>query len=128
MGRAWKQGHGNSFDRMLLDESVDAVGKWNGRKKRRRGKRSFRRTSHSVSRPPDSASREQWRLFYKSYIHSIEWGRKRQQAFEYHGRVCNRCGATRRLQVHHRNYHRIGDEAMDDLEVLCEDCHRHEHR
>jgi len=33
----------------------------------------------------------------------------------------------RNLEVHHLTYDRLGDERMDDLEVLCPDCHRKAH-
>lgn len=44
-------------------------------------------------------------------------------------RRCNRCQATRGLNVHHRTYRNHGREHahLTDLEVLCRDCHAHEH-
>ena len=37
------------------------------------------------------------------------------------------CGVQKRsLQVHHRTYERLGSEWDEDLEVLCEGCHRGE--
>jgi 5-methylcytosine-specific restriction endonuclease McrA len=44
--------------------------------------------------------------------------------------ACNRCGARSGLQAHHLTYEHHGweHEHLDDLEVLCRDCHRVEHR
>ena len=49
-------------------------------------------------------------------------------AFRHHGRVCQRCGKRKGLQVHHKTYVRLFKERMEDLEVLCWGCHRKEHR
>lgn len=40
---------------------------------------------------------------------------------------CERCGAKRDLQVHHKTYERLGVERDQDLEVVCADCHRQHH-
>jgi hypothetical protein len=40
---------------------------------------------------------------------------------------CERCGAKRTLEVHHRTYERLGRERDADLEVLCGDCHEVHH-
>jgi len=64
---------------------------------------------------------------YLDYLESPEWWRTRKAALaraDYH---CERCGSLTSLEVHHRTYHRLGDENDDDLEVLCSCCHRAEH-
>jgi len=60
---------------------------------------------------------------YNKYICSKAWGRKRKEAFAYHGRECAFCGKKHNLHVHHKNYKTLFDEDMDDLLVLCEPCH-----
>jgi 5-methylcytosine-specific restriction endonuclease McrA len=60
---------------------------------------------------------------YQEYIRSPEWRAKRAAAFAHYGRRCQRCGAERDLQIHHRTYARFRRETMGDLEVLCGDCH-----
>lgn len=65
---------------------------------------------------------------YQKYMRSTKWEDKRQEAFEVHGKQCNRCGGFRDLQVHHLTYERLGHEdAKTDLEVLCLACHENEH-
>lgn len=73
---------------------------------------------------------------YYSYINSPEWRKTRDEAIDYHGEHCARCGAEPgekdmdgwvRLEVHHKTYARLGAEKMEDLEVLCRSCHAEEH-
>ncbi len=66
---------------------------------------------------------------YNAYLLSPEWNARRQAAFEAYGKACQRCGATNRiLTVHHRHYETVYAEQPEDLEILCGDCHRGEHR
>lgn len=65
---------------------------------------------------------------YSAYLRSPFWQQKREAAFREYGRHCNRCGSLTSLQVHHKTYERLGCERIEDLEVLCETCHKLEHR
>jgi 5-methylcytosine-specific restriction endonuclease McrA len=40
---------------------------------------------------------------------------------------CERCGQRGRVSLHHRTYARLGRERREDLETLCDACHRAEH-
>ena len=65
---------------------------------------------------------------YEAYIVSDAWHAKREEAFKILGKHCNRCGSTKRLTLHHKNYRRLGREKVKiDLEVLCFPCHEKEH-
>jgi hypothetical protein len=57
------------------------------------------------------------------YYRSPEWRCKRLAKLNEAGNKCRRCGATTDLQVHHRTYARLYHEWMEDLEVLCVECH-----
>lgn len=74
--------------------------------------------------------------FYEQYIKSHEWQIKRLAALERSGCRCERCGARDgervlaqgkikhlSLHCHHLTYDRLGNEELDDLEILCEWCH-----
>lgn len=39
------------------------------------------------------------------------------------GHKCERCEATKNLEVHHKHYETLFKEAPEDLEVLCIPCH-----
>lgn len=64
---------------------------------------------------------------YRRYIVSLRWFEKRNEAMRHYGRKCHTCGATKRLEVHHLTYERLGEELMSDLMVLCFGCHKAEH-
>jgi hypothetical protein len=70
-----------------------------------------------------NASKERDRFgfseFYKLYIKSDEWEAKRQQRLKIDGRQCAVCSAKTGLQVHHKDYSRLGDEPMEHLITLC---------
>lgn len=76
-------------------------------------------------------NRYDWR-FYKEYIKSEAWQRKRKQALKYYGNKCVMCGAKKKafnhLEVHHRHYRTFTQERMQDLTVLCNKCHTKLHK
>jgi hypothetical protein len=40
---------------------------------------------------------------------------------------CNRCGASKKLQLHHWTYENWGNESQDEVELLCSICHKQIH-
>ncbi len=62
-------------------------------------------------------------LQYLTYINSAAWRDRRQRALRLAGYRCRVCGEGKRLQVHHVTYKNLGNEADDDLTVLCWYCH-----
>jgi hypothetical protein len=64
---------------------------------------------------------------YDQYLRTGWWQWRRKRSLWLAGYRCRRCQRDRCLQVHHVTYARRGDEADDDLEVLCNGCHRDEH-
>ncbi len=64
---------------------------------------------------------------YKDYLKSGAWKKVRKEALNRVHDICERCGRTkysRRLEVHHRTYERLGQERPEDLVVLCTECHQ----
>lgn len=67
-------------------------------------------------------------LLHRQYLESPVWKEKRQQALDHYGCICARC-KNYGTDVHHKTYERWGgDELMEDLEVLCRECHEAHHR
>lgn len=63
--------------------------------------------------------------FYKAYLKSDRWKKKRQQVFTHYGKRCYACRiAPRILHVHHLTYDRLGRENISDLIPLCVPCHK----
>ena len=60
---------------------------------------------------------------YKEYLNTPHWKFTRDCAIEYYGDNCCLCGSAAEINVHHRNYDNKGNEKMQDLIVLCNDCH-----
>lgn len=42
------------------------------------------------------------------------------------GNRCEECGANHALQLHHRHYNTLGREKIDDVVILCDQCHERE--
>lgn len=61
--------------------------------------------------------------FYKRYIRSLRWKRKRKAIILRAGGLCEVCGVEAPLSVHHWHYRTLGNERPEDLVALCEDCH-----
>jgi 5-methylcytosine-specific restriction endonuclease McrA len=71
--------------------------------------------------------------FYREHLASDLWGEIRAAALKPAGYRCARCGTHggrggSGLQIHHLTYEHLGEELADELEVLCEDCHRAAHK
>lgn len=64
---------------------------------------------------------------YKKYISSKEWKEKKEEVFNQRGKECEQCGYQYRLHVHHLTYERLGNERLEDLQILCFQCHMSKH-
>jgi 5-methylcytosine-specific restriction endonuclease McrA len=94
--------------------------------RRRRAERFQRRIEES--RRQYEERRESLRTMpYHDYLQTSEWQAIRVCKFTQAGRRCQRCWSRQKLQIHHLTYVNRGDEAMGDLEILCDACHRKEH-
>jgi len=65
---------------------------------------------------------------YRDYLESEEWQSKRLAAIARAGHRCQLCNSAGALEVHHRSYARLFDEAPMDLTVLCQECHHAHHK
>lgn len=60
---------------------------------------------------------------YKRYIRSPAWKARRKDLLRARGAICEVCGGSGRLHVHHLTYVRLFDELDSDLSILCDECH-----
>lgn len=66
-------------------------------------------------------------ILHRQYLQSHVWKEKRNQALSYYGSICSSCGGHG-SDVHHLTYERSGgNEKMEDLQVLCRECHETKH-
>ena len=64
---------------------------------------------------------------YRAYLTTPLWKNIRDKAIEHYGCICNRCGEYGN-DVHHKTYARVGGmEQLEDLEILCRECHDAHH-
>ncbi len=76
--------------------------------------------------PASPESRRQAR--YDAYIASGAWRESsaRLEELKLSGGLCRLCargGPEVRIEVHHRDYSRLGRERVSDLTTLCRECH-----
>lgn len=65
---------------------------------------------------------------YREYLKTEHWKDFREHVFEVRGRKCEDCGAENvSLHVHHENYEWLGEERLEDVRVLCRNCHKLRH-
>jgi len=67
-------------------------------------------------------------VLHREYLGSPVWKAKREEAINHYGPVCSRCKEYG-TDVHHKTYIRWGgNELMEDLEIMCRECHDAHHR
>ncbi|MHC5819384.1 MAG: HNH endonuclease [Nostoc sp.] len=68
------------------------------------------------------------RSYYRRFLESEYWGQVRDAIIN-RDKVCQKCGSSQSLQVHHLTYKHHKDEMnhLDDLITLCRICHQQEH-
>ena len=73
-------------------------------------------------------NRQQRRDYYRSYLQSDEWRRKRYVVLKRDNWRCVYCGNCA-TQVHHKRYAKrnIGKEPIEWLVSVCGDCHNSQH-
>ena len=67
---------------------------------------------------------------YTQLLKTKKWKEKRKEIFKLKGKVCSKCGATKKLQVHHLYYQdgkKPWEYPNEALVVLCKDCHKESH-
>lgn len=65
---------------------------------------------------------------YANYMNSARWTAFREVALARAKRRCRACSSPDDLHVHHLTYERLGNERLEDVVVLCENCHDIVHR
>lgn len=67
-------------------------------------------------------------MTYREYLKSPEWDFRSGVFIERAGGQCQQCGHPRGLHVHHKHYRTLGEEYYEDVEVLCNQCHKSRHK
>lgn len=64
---------------------------------------------------------------YAVYLTTVHWEKLRERKLIQADHTCEKCPRHHGLEVHHLTYVRLGEELLDDLQVLCAICHREAH-
>lgn len=80
----------------------------------------------TIVEPVDEIERLQ-RMSYGRYLRTPHWLTVQTAALAAAEYRCRLCNSTKLLEVHHRDYKRIGCERPADVIVLCGDCHSRHH-
>lgn len=69
-----------------------------------------------------------WWDIYTEYLSSPEWNAIRNTIQQRDDNTCVLCGSTFMLHVHHITYKNVGHEDLEDLILVCKECHEEIHR
>ena len=64
-----------------------------------------------------------WREVYRLYMTSKFWKRIKRERLIKDNFQCVLCGEKKTLQLDHLRYTMMGSETLDDLRILCKQCH-----
>lgn len=86
------------------------------------------RSAPQAARPISAEESQAFRdMPYERYLQTPWWKWRRNRALTRARYRCERCQVNRDAQVHHTSYERLGQEADEDLQVLCGGCHLGHH-
>ena len=66
---------------------------------------------------------------YKKFLKGRYWSYVKNLVYKRDGKLCSRCPSSTYLQIHHTTYNNHFNEHnhLEDLIILCKDCHEKEH-
>lgn len=64
---------------------------------------------------------------YTKYLLTQHWQNIRKQKLELNP-ICEKCGSSQKLNIHHQSYRGLGKEKINNLITLCEKCHSKLHQ
>jgi len=71
----------------------------------------------------DRDYRQRWDVWYREYLRSDVWAKRRKAVFERSGEKCEACGSAHAEQIHHTTYAHVGAEPLWELRAVCCSCH-----
>jgi len=73
------------------------------------------------------AERGRFTKSYRAYITSPEWKSRRARVMKRCGGICEGCGDSAAVEVHHLTYRHFMEEFLFELVGLCQPCHERYH-
>ena len=62
-----------------------------------------------------------------AYMKTEQWKQLKSIRLRIAQNKCECCGSTNKLHLHHVNYERLTQELIEDVAILCEECHNKVH-
>jgi 5-methylcytosine-specific restriction endonuclease McrA len=62
--------------------------------------------------------------WYRDYLKSPQWKKTSRAAIKRAGGTCQMCQDAPATQAHHLDYTRVGRERPEDVQAVCDPCHR----
>ena len=88
---------------------------------KRVGENSDYKSSNKKIRLTESQKK---RRVYQKYLRSIEWKSFRERVLNLRGKKCQYCSDTEnQIHINHIHYNNFTEERLEDVLVLCKDCH-----
>ena len=69
----------------------------------------------------------EYKQAYLNYLESDQWHTIRNIVLMRAKHKCEKCGSREHLQTHHLNYNTVFNESLNDLILLCRNCHSRFH-
>jgi hypothetical protein len=85
------------------------------------------RYSSPISQAINEERRQKWWNDYQIYQTSDVWKTRVASVMRRANGICERCRQQKPVHVHHLTYERVGEDALEDLQALCFDCHDDAH-
>jgi hypothetical protein len=83
---------------------------------------------HNASEQDIDPPGDDWKKwYYNVYLKTEHWKIVRKIKHVIEGHKCQICSGKSDLRVHHNNYKNLWCERLNDLVVLCDDCHKRHH-
>jgi len=60
----------------------------------------------------------------QQHLGSDYWHQLKQKRTKIASGICERCGSAENLELHHIHYLSLGSEDIDDVRLVCRDCHQ----
>lgn len=117
----------DAYDRMSADEFIRLAIKRTPKKPHLSGKQKRELNRLIRTQATGQDSKKDWWTRYHGYTHSERWKRLKTRIIRERGRTCERCGKSdpfTPIHLHHLTYARLRHEAPEDLQLLCEPCHK----
>lgn len=62
-----------------------------------------------------------------AYMQTKQWSELKEHRLRIAQNKCEHCGSTNKLHLHHVTYERLTQEHIEDVVILCEECHNKVH-